>query len=92
MMRLPSYMLAAAHLRCVPQHERLGREAALKWRRESNLWSAIRVLELYTSEPNTFFLKPLIALAEKQAQFATQYFDATHFEQFVCGRIGLDVQ
>ena len=27
------------------------------------------MLELYTSEPNTFFLKPLIALHEKNAQF-----------------------
>jgi hypothetical protein len=27
------------------------------------------MLELYTSEPNTFFLKPLMALAEKQAAY-----------------------
>jgi GST-like protein len=40
------------------------------------------VLELYTSEPNTFFLKPLIALAEKRARFTTHYFDAANFEQF----------
>jgi glutathione S-transferase len=40
------------------------------------------MLELYTSEPNTFFLKPLIALAEKQATFTTHYFDAVNFEQF----------
>jgi GSH-dependent disulfide-bond oxidoreductase len=40
------------------------------------------VLELYTSEPNTFFLKPLIALAEKHAEFTARYFDATDFEQF----------
>jgi glutathione S-transferase/GST-like protein len=40
------------------------------------------VLELYTSEPNTFFLKPLIALAEKSARFTTHYFDAANFEQF----------
>jgi GST-like protein len=40
------------------------------------------VLELYTSEPNTFFLKPLIALAEKKAHFTTHYFDAANFEQF----------
>jgi glutathione S-transferase len=40
------------------------------------------VLELYTSEPNTFFLKPLIALAEKKAAFATRYFDAAALQQF----------
>jgi glutathione S-transferase len=40
------------------------------------------VLELYTSEPNTYFLKPLIALAEKQVAFTTRYFDAAHLEQF----------
>jgi GSH-dependent disulfide-bond oxidoreductase len=40
------------------------------------------VLELYTSEPNTFFLKPLIALAEKRAVFTTRYFDAASLEQF----------
>jgi glutathione S-transferase len=40
------------------------------------------VLELYTSEPNTFFLKPLVALAEKQAAFAPRYFDAAALQQF----------
>jgi GSH-dependent disulfide-bond oxidoreductase len=40
------------------------------------------VLELYTSEPNTFFFKPLIALAEKGAVFTTRYFDAAGLEQF----------
>jgi len=40
------------------------------------------VLELYTAEPNTFFLKPVIALAEKQAAYTTHYFDAAAFEQF----------
>jgi GST-like protein len=40
------------------------------------------VLELYTSEPNTFFLKPLIALAEKRLTFTTRYFDAASLEQF----------
>ncbi len=40
------------------------------------------MLELYTSEPNTFFLKPLIALAEKRAQFTTHYYDAAALEQF----------
>jgi glutathione S-transferase len=40
------------------------------------------VLELYTSEPNTFFLKPLIALAEKQAAFTPRFFDATALQQF----------
>ena len=40
------------------------------------------MLELYTSEPNTFFLKPLIALAEKQADFTPRYFDAGALQQF----------
>jgi GST-like protein len=40
------------------------------------------MLELYTSEPNTFFLKPLIALGEKQATFTLHYFDAGRLEQF----------
>jgi GST-like protein len=40
------------------------------------------MLELHTSEPNTFFLKPLIALAEKRVPFTTRYFDAANFEQF----------
>jgi glutathione S-transferase len=40
------------------------------------------VLELYTSEPNTFFLKPLIALAEKGIPFTARYFDAAALEQF----------
>ena len=43
------------------------------------------MLELYTSEPNTFFLKPLIALAEKRATFTTRYFDAAGLEQFAGG-------
>jgi glutathione S-transferase len=43
------------------------------------------VLELYTSEPNTFFLKPLIALAEKHVAFTTRYFDAAGLEQFAGG-------
>ena len=34
------------------------------------------MLELYTSEPNTFFLKPLIALHEKRAAFESRWFDA----------------
>jgi glutathione S-transferase len=40
------------------------------------------VLEIYSAEPNTFFLKPLIALAEKQAPFVLHYFDAGELEQF----------
>ncbi len=43
------------------------------------------MLELYHWEPNTFFLKPLIALKEKQAEFASRYFDPTRFEQFAAG-------
>ncbi len=40
------------------------------------------MLELYTSEPNTFFFKPLIALAEKSVPFTARYFDAAGLEQF----------
>ncbi len=40
------------------------------------------MLELYTSEPNTFSLKPLMALAEKGASFTHHYFDPAKFEQF----------
>jgi glutathione S-transferase len=43
------------------------------------------MLELYTSEPNTFFLKPLIALHEKQAAFELHWFDAASLEQFSLG-------
>jgi GSH-dependent disulfide-bond oxidoreductase len=43
------------------------------------------LLELYTSEPNTFFFKPLIALAEKRATFTPRYFDAAGLEQFAAG-------
>jgi glutathione S-transferase len=39
-------------------------------------------LELYHWEPNTYFLKPLIALREKQAAFSSRWFDPTAFEQF----------
>ena len=45
------------------------------------------MLELYHSEPNTFFLKPLIALHEKQARFESRWFDSDALEQF---GIGLD--
>jgi glutathione S-transferase len=40
------------------------------------------MLELHTSEPNTFFLKPLIALHEKHAAFTSHWLDCdalTHF-------------
>ena len=43
------------------------------------------MLELYHWEPNTYFLKPLIALKEKQASFTSRYFDPTRFEQFAPG-------
>lgn len=39
-------------------------------------------LELYHWEPNTYFLKPLIALEEKEAAFLSHWFDPTRFEQF----------
>jgi GSH-dependent disulfide-bond oxidoreductase len=40
------------------------------------------MLELYHWEPNTFFLKPLIALEEKGVEFRSRYIDATSLEQF----------
>jgi glutathione S-transferase len=40
------------------------------------------MLELYHWEPNGLFLKPLIALHEKGADFTSRYFDASAFEQF----------
>jgi glutathione S-transferase len=40
------------------------------------------MLELYHSEPNTFFLKPLIALHEKQAAFQSRWFDTDTLEHF----------
>jgi glutathione S-transferase len=43
------------------------------------------MLELYHWEPNTLYLKPLIALKEKQAEFASRWFDPTRFEQFAAG-------
>lgn len=41
------------------------------------------MLELYHWEPNAYFLKPLIALEEKQISFVSHWFDPTAFEQ--CG-------
>src|SRR5215510_6772343 len=43
------------------------------------------MLELYHSEPNTFFLKPLIALHEKRAAFESRWFDADQLEHFTAG-------
>jgi len=43
------------------------------------------MLELYHWEPNIFYLKPLIALAEKQLPYSARWFDATGFEQFAPG-------
>lgn len=42
-------------------------------------------LQLYHWEPNTYFLKPLIALEEKAVQFTSRWFDPTQFEQFAPG-------
>ncbi len=39
------------------------------------------MLELYHSEPNIYYLKPLIALKEVRAPFTSHYFDPTSFEQ-----------
>jgi len=43
------------------------------------------MLELYHWEPNTYYLKPLIALHEKKAGFASRWLDATSFEQLAHG-------
>jgi len=40
------------------------------------------MIELYHWEPNGYFLKPLIALHEKQVPFTSRWFDPTVFEQF----------
>jgi len=40
------------------------------------------MLELYQWEPNTCFLKPLIALHEKRVPFTSRWFDPTAFEQW----------
>jgi glutathione S-transferase len=41
-----------------------------------------RRLELYHWEPNSYFLKPLIALEEKAAPFTSHWFDPTRCGQF----------
>jgi glutathione S-transferase len=46
------------------------------------------MLELYHSEPNTFFLKPLIALHEKQADFKSRWFDPDKLEPLPCANSG----
>ncbi len=43
------------------------------------------MLELYHWEPNIGFLKPLIALHEKQSPFTSRWFDPSAFEQFAPG-------
>lgn len=40
------------------------------------------MIELYHWEPNGVFLKPLVALAEKGANYGGHWFDPTAFEQF----------
>jgi glutathione S-transferase len=40
------------------------------------------MLELYHSEPNLYYLKPLVALEEARAAFTAHYFDPTSFEQY----------
>jgi glutathione S-transferase len=46
------------------------------------------MLELYHSEPNTFFLKPLIALHEKGVSFQSRWIDTDKLEQFSVGSAG----
>ena len=43
------------------------------------------MLDLYHWEPNGVFLKPLMALEEKQAPFTSRWFDPTRFEQLEQG-------
>ncbi len=43
------------------------------------------MLELYHSEPNLYYLKPLVALEEARAEFTSRYFDPTSFEQYSPG-------
>lgn len=43
------------------------------------------MLELYHYEPNIYYLKPLVALQEASAEFASRYFDPTRFEQLAQG-------
>src|SRR2546430_2145770 len=73
------------------QRVRRGLKVAHPCPRVSGSWSAVPVLELYTSEPNTFFLKPLIALAEKGAAFTIRYFDAAALQQF-SGAMPVDLE
>jgi glutathione S-transferase len=40
------------------------------------------MLELFTSEPNTFFLKPLVALLEKRVPFTPRWLDTDTLEHF----------
>ena len=40
------------------------------------------MLELYHSEPNLYFLKPLVALEEARTPFTSRYFDPASFEQY----------
>ncbi len=40
------------------------------------------MIELYHWEPNIYYLKPLIALKEVRAPFASRYYDPTSFEQY----------
>ena len=42
-------------------------------------------VQVYHWEPNLYFLKPLIALHEKQVPFTSHWFDPTRFEQFAAG-------
>src|SRR6185437_10727615 len=60
-----------------------GRRRARRWASGSSCSSGGKImLELYHWEPNTYYLKPLIALHEKQAAFTSRWFDPTAFEHF----------
>jgi len=50
------------------------------------------MLELYHWEPNTFSLKPLIALHEKGLEFQSRYVDFLGFEQYALPRIATDLE
>ena len=50
------------------------------------------MLELYTSEPNTFFLKPLVALHEKQVGFTPRWLDCDKLAHFEAGAPAIEAK
>jgi glutathione S-transferase len=50
------------------------------------------MLELHTYEPNTFFLKPLVALHEKQVAFTTRWLDCDQLAHFEAGAPAIEAK